>query len=83
MCQLDRSGGSGTAVSMGWFRLTAVGPAGIYFVYGATVEERYLTVFRTPTPRTSGRPRFCCSLSEDKENSCHQAGRRQGRHVFL
>lgn len=34
--------GIGTAVALSWFWLVAVGLAGIYFVYGATVEERYL-----------------------------------------
>ena len=33
----------GTAVALSWFLLTAVALAGIYFVYSATVEERYLT----------------------------------------
>ena len=32
----------GTAVALNWVWLTAVGLAGIYFVYSATVEERYL-----------------------------------------
>ncbi len=36
-------GGVGTAVALGWFWLTAVGLAGIYFFYSSTVEERYLT----------------------------------------
>jgi protein-S-isoprenylcysteine O-methyltransferase Ste14 len=35
--------GSGTAVGLSWWWLTAVVLAGIYFVYSATVEERYLT----------------------------------------
>jgi protein-S-isoprenylcysteine O-methyltransferase Ste14 len=35
--------GVGTAVALSWFWLAAVGVAGIYFVYSATVEERYLT----------------------------------------
>ncbi len=35
--------GVGTAVALGWFWLIAVALAGIYFVYSATVEERYLT----------------------------------------
>lgn len=34
--------GIGTAVALSWFWLVAVALAGIYFVYGATVEERYL-----------------------------------------
>src|SRR5690348_9759397 len=34
--------GVGTAVALGWVWLIAVGLAGIYFVYSATVEERYL-----------------------------------------
>jgi len=34
--------GVGTAVALGWVWLTAVGLAGVYFVYSATVEERYL-----------------------------------------
>ena len=33
----------GTAVALGWQWLIAVGLAGIYFVYSATVEERYMT----------------------------------------
>jgi protein-S-isoprenylcysteine O-methyltransferase Ste14 len=35
--------GVGTAVALSWLGLIAVGLAGIYFVYSATVEERYLT----------------------------------------
>jgi protein-S-isoprenylcysteine O-methyltransferase Ste14 len=34
--------GVGTAVALSWYWLTAVALAGIYFVYSATVEERYL-----------------------------------------
>src|SRR5579871_224963 len=34
--------GAGTAIALSWFWLIAVGLAGIYFVYSATVEERYL-----------------------------------------
>jgi protein-S-isoprenylcysteine O-methyltransferase Ste14 len=34
--------GVGTAVALGWVWLIAVVLAGIYFVYSATVEERYL-----------------------------------------
>jgi len=34
--------GIGTAVALSWFWLVAVALAGIYFVYSATVEERYL-----------------------------------------
>lgn len=34
--------GIGTAIALGWFWLIVVGLAGIYFVYAATVEERYL-----------------------------------------
>jgi protein-S-isoprenylcysteine O-methyltransferase Ste14 len=33
----------GTAVALSWLWLIAVIPAGVYFVYSATVEERYLT----------------------------------------
>ena len=33
----------GTAVALSWLWLTAVALAGIYFIYSATVEERYLT----------------------------------------
>ena len=33
----------GTAVALSWFWLIAVGLAGVYFLYSATVEERYLT----------------------------------------
>jgi protein-S-isoprenylcysteine O-methyltransferase Ste14 len=35
--------GVGTAVALGWLWLFAVGLAGVYFVYSAAVEERYLT----------------------------------------
>jgi protein-S-isoprenylcysteine O-methyltransferase Ste14 len=35
--------GVGTAVALSWPWLIAVGLAGIYFLYSATVEERYLT----------------------------------------
>ena len=35
--------GVGTAIALGWFWLIAVSVAGIYFLYSATVEERYLT----------------------------------------
>ena len=35
--------GIGSAVALGWVWLFAVLLAGIYFVYSATVEERYLT----------------------------------------
>ncbi len=35
--------GVGTAVALSWLWLIAVGLAGLYFVYSATVEERYLT----------------------------------------
>jgi protein-S-isoprenylcysteine O-methyltransferase Ste14 len=35
--------GVGTALALSWFWLLAVGLAGIYFVYSASVEERYLT----------------------------------------
>jgi len=35
--------GVGTAVALSWLWLTAVALAGIYFLYSATVEERYLT----------------------------------------
>ena len=35
--------GVGTAVALSWLWLTAVALAGVYFVYSATVEERYLT----------------------------------------
>ena len=35
--------GIGTAVALGWLWLIAVGLAGVYFVYSATVEERYMT----------------------------------------
>jgi protein-S-isoprenylcysteine O-methyltransferase Ste14 len=34
---------AGTALALGWFWLIVVGLAGIYFIYAATVEERYLT----------------------------------------
>jgi protein-S-isoprenylcysteine O-methyltransferase Ste14 len=35
--------GVGTAVALSWQWLTAVVLAGIYFLYSATVEERYMT----------------------------------------
>ncbi len=35
--------GVGTAVALSWPWLTAVALAGIYFVYSAVVEERYMT----------------------------------------
>jgi protein-S-isoprenylcysteine O-methyltransferase Ste14 len=35
--------GLGTAVALSWYWLFAVLLAGIYFIYSATVEERYLT----------------------------------------
>ena len=35
--------GIGTAVALTWFWLGAFAVAGVYFVYSATVEERYLT----------------------------------------
>jgi protein-S-isoprenylcysteine O-methyltransferase Ste14 len=35
--------GAGTAVALSWQGLIVVVLAGIYFVYSATVEERYLT----------------------------------------
>jgi len=35
--------GTGTAVALSWVGLIAVALAGVYFVYSATVEERYLT----------------------------------------
>jgi protein-S-isoprenylcysteine O-methyltransferase Ste14 len=35
--------GIGTAVALSWLWLTAVALAGVYFLYSATVEERYLT----------------------------------------
>ena len=35
--------GAGTAVALSWPWLTAVVLAGIYFVYSAAVEERYMT----------------------------------------
>jgi protein-S-isoprenylcysteine O-methyltransferase Ste14 len=35
--------GVGTAVALSWLWLIAIGLAGVYFVYSATVEERYLT----------------------------------------
>jgi protein-S-isoprenylcysteine O-methyltransferase Ste14 len=35
--------GIGTAVALSWLWLTAVALAGVYFVYSATVEERFLT----------------------------------------
>jgi protein-S-isoprenylcysteine O-methyltransferase Ste14 len=35
--------GVGTAVALSWVWMIAVGLAGVYFAYSATVEERYLT----------------------------------------
>jgi protein-S-isoprenylcysteine O-methyltransferase Ste14 len=35
--------GVGTAVALSWLWLTAVFLAGVYFIYSATVEERYMT----------------------------------------
>jgi len=35
--------GAGTAVALGWLWLIAVALAGGYFLYSATVEERYMT----------------------------------------
>jgi protein-S-isoprenylcysteine O-methyltransferase Ste14 len=35
--------GIGTAAALSWLWLTAVALAGIYFLYSATVEERYMT----------------------------------------
>jgi protein-S-isoprenylcysteine O-methyltransferase Ste14 len=35
--------GIGTAIGLSWWWLIPVALAGIYFIYGATVEERYLT----------------------------------------
>ena len=35
--------GLGTALALSWAGLMAVALAGVYFVYSATVEERYLT----------------------------------------
>jgi protein-S-isoprenylcysteine O-methyltransferase Ste14 len=35
--------GIGTAVALGWFWLVVFALSGIYFVYSATVEERYLS----------------------------------------
>ena len=35
--------GSGTAVALSWPWLTAVALAGIYFLYSASVEERYMS----------------------------------------
>jgi len=43
--------GVGTAVALSWTWLIAVGLAGVYFIYSATVEERYMTeVFPTAYP---------------------------------
>jgi len=35
--------GVGTAVALSWLWIIAIALAGIYFVYSATIEERYLT----------------------------------------
>lgn len=37
------AGGMGTAIALSWVWLLAVALAGIYFIYSATAEERYLT----------------------------------------
>ncbi len=37
------SAGIGTAIGLSWWWLAAVGVGAIYFVYAATVEERFLT----------------------------------------
>jgi protein-S-isoprenylcysteine O-methyltransferase Ste14 len=37
------AGGIGTAVALNWSWLIVVAISGIYFIYSATVEERYLT----------------------------------------
>lgn len=34
----------GTSVALSWFWLIATALAGVYFIYAATVEERYLSV---------------------------------------
>jgi protein-S-isoprenylcysteine O-methyltransferase Ste14 len=34
--------GIGTAAALSWWWLTAVALAGVYFLYSATVEERYM-----------------------------------------
>jgi protein-S-isoprenylcysteine O-methyltransferase Ste14 len=36
-------GGLGTAIALGWFWLIVVALTAAYFVYSATVEERYMT----------------------------------------
>ena len=57
--------GVGTAVALSWLWLIAVILAGVYFVYSATVEERYMT--RAVPRRVPGvqgaRPRCCCRSS--------------------
>jgi protein-S-isoprenylcysteine O-methyltransferase Ste14 len=35
--------GAGTAVALSWLWLTAVALASVYFLYSATIEERYMT----------------------------------------
>ena len=35
--------GVGTAIALSWMWLTAIVLAGVYFVYSAVVEERYMT----------------------------------------
>jgi protein-S-isoprenylcysteine O-methyltransferase Ste14 len=40
---LGKTALAGTAVALSWLWLTAVVLAGVYFLYGATVEERYMT----------------------------------------
>jgi protein-S-isoprenylcysteine O-methyltransferase Ste14 len=37
------TGGVGTAVALSWWWLIAVALAGVYFLYSATVEERFMT----------------------------------------
>ena len=58
--------GVGTAIALSWLWLVVVVLAGVYFVYSATVEERYLTEqFPTPTPTTGTRPGCWCRSSSE------------------
>ena len=58
--------GVGTTVALSWPWLIAVGLAGSYFLYSATVEERYLTeAFPVAYPCTSARPKCSCRSSSD------------------
>jgi protein-S-isoprenylcysteine O-methyltransferase Ste14 len=42
-CSGILAAGLGTTVALSWTWLTSVGLAGVYFLYSAMVEERYMT----------------------------------------